>query len=308
MGRQEFLLQCLGLVGAQVPEYTAQDDQGLTLELSLGDDLWLDVSVAWDEPGGRFMVALQSASEDQKHLELDKLLLHTAAERATLAARWLRASACPIVPVITVSGRLQWQVWLLPNDRGLGGFADFAAWALAFHTLFAIEPDQRTDGMQMLPPSPDDWLDIDRMLDLQWTPGQWAQALASRTQDTGQWVDPAGLVYRHAWPEDDQPGMATAVLQDLGPRLGLPGSSLGPTLASLNGLLHPHGCCLGLDGRHNLRLLATLSPATAEQDLTRLPKLADAVRSLLRLRQQASETLIEQALSSGWVPDTLVFR
>jgi hypothetical protein len=51
-----------------------------------------------------------------------------------------------------------------------------------------------------------------------------------------------------------------------------------------------------------------LSPATAEQDLTRLPKLADAVRSLLRLRQQASETLIEQALSSGWVPDTLVFR
>ncbi len=308
VGKQEFLLQCLDLLGGDAPEFTAPDNQQLTLELPLSDDLRLNVSVTWDEPSGRFLASIQSASQESGELPLNEWLLSPTLERASLAARWLQASASPIAPVIAESGVLEWQTWLLPNDRGVGGFGEFVAWAMAFHTLFGIEPDQRGGALRTLPPSPEDWLEVDRLLNVQWTPGQWAQALAARAQVSWEWVDPTGPIFSYAWPEGDQPGMATAVLQEMGQRLGLPGSDLGPTLARLNGLLHPQSCCLALDGRQNLRLLATLAPASAERDLERLPELAQAVRGLLQLRQQAGEQTIEHALSAGWVPDTLMFR
>jgi hypothetical protein len=308
IGQHEFLLQCLGVLGGSVPQCTAQDDHELTLELPLGNELRLDVSVAWDEDSGRFLSIMQCASEGPDAAALCELLLSPTFERATLAARWMKASACPIAPVIGEGGALQWQAWLPPIDRGVGSFADFAAWATAFHTLFGVEADKREGDMQLLPPSPEDWLELDRLLELQWSPGQWAHALATHSEGTGQWIDNSGLIYNFAWPDAHQSGMATVVLQDMGPHLGLPGSDLGPTLARLNGLLHPQSCCLGLDGRHNLRLMATLAPATAEQDLGRLPELADAVRSLLLARRQSSDSLIDQALHAGWVPDTLVFR
>jgi hypothetical protein len=228
-------------------------------------------------------------------------------ERASLAARWLQSSASPIAPVIGQSGTLQWQTWLMPDDRGLGGLGDFVAWALAFHRLFSPEPDQPSEALSTFPSHPEDWLELDRLLEVQWTPGVWAQALADR-DEAGEWSDAAGLIYSYAWPSGDRPGIATVVLQDLTPHLGLPSSDLGPTLARLNGLLHPQSCCLGIDGRQQLRLMATLASPTAERDLLQLPDLAQAVHGLLRSRIKAGQQMVDQALAAGWTPDTLLLR
>lgn len=308
MNQQEFLLQCLALLGGAIPEFTSQDDQRLTLALPLSDALRLNVTVRWDAPSCRFLASIQCDAQESGETPLNDWLLSPSIERASLAARWLPTSASPIAAVISESGVLEWQTWLLANARGVGGFGDFVAWAMAFHTLFGIEPEQRQGAMQTLPPSPEDWLDVDKMLNVQWTPGQWALALAASAGASGEWIEPNGPIFSYSWPQGDHPGMATAVLLDMGQRIGLPGSELGPMLARLNGLLHPQSCCLGFDGRQNLRLLATLSSANAEQDLWRLTQSAQTVRGLLQRRQEASEQTIEHALSAGWVPDTVVFR
>jgi len=243
-----------------------------------------------------------------RDLPLDQLLVLPEFERASLAARWLSASHSPIAGVIGHDDTLQWQTWLLPNEAGLTGFADFVAWAMSFDTLFGIEPMHRAGSLRSLPDDPQDWLDVDRGLAVQWTPGRWARDVAAMPGRVGEWVDQAGLLYSYAMPSDQRPGMATVVLLEWGHRLGLPNSDLGKTVFRLNAGLMPWGCCLAVDDRHNLRLLAALAPETASEDFQRLPALVASVLAVFQAKAEATEDLVNQVLAAGWTPDVLFIR